>query len=46
VVAAHGGRIEVSSVPGRTEFVVRLPRSSDAGRPTVTPAARAAGATT
>ncbi|WKG01958.1 cell wall metabolism sensor histidine kinase WalK [Mycolicibacterium sp. HK-90] len=27
VVRAHGGTIEVSSVPGATEFVVRLPES-------------------
>jgi two-component system OmpR family sensor kinase len=25
VVAAHGGSVEVSSVPGRTAFTVRLP---------------------
>ncbi|WP_305786034.1 HAMP domain-containing sensor histidine kinase [Symbioplanes lichenis] len=25
VVTAHGGRVEVASVPGRTEFTVRLP---------------------
>ncbi|MFC5234679.1 HAMP domain-containing sensor histidine kinase [Pseudonocardia zijingensis] len=28
VVGAHGGRVEVSSEPGRTEFVVRLPGSA------------------
>ncbi|MFE7356811.1 ATP-binding protein [Streptomyces sp. NPDC057543] len=28
VVAAHGGRVEVSSVPGRTVFAVQLPAAS------------------
>jgi len=36
VVRAHGGAIELDSVPGRTEFVVRLPgagvSSADSGR--------------
>ncbi|MEV6316785.1 ATP-binding protein [Streptomyces sp. NPDC051776] len=31
VVSAHGGHVEVASVPGRTVFAVHLPR---AGRPT------------
>ncbi|GIJ48923.1 two-component sensor histidine kinase [Virgisporangium aliadipatigenens] len=29
VVAAHGGTVEVRSVPGRTEFTVRLPLFTD-----------------
>ncbi len=29
VVRAHGGTIELRSVPGRTEFTVRLPRTTD-----------------
>ncbi|MCK9921139.1 HAMP domain-containing histidine kinase [Frankia sp. AgPm24] len=34
VIEAHHGRVEASSVPGRTAFVVRLPRaSSDASLP-------------
>lgn len=31
VVAAHGGRAEVDSVPGRTVFAVRLPAEPAAG---------------
>jgi two-component system OmpR family sensor kinase len=30
VVAAHGGAVRVESAPGRTEFTVDLPVSSDA----------------
>ena len=33
VVSAHHGRIELSSVPGRTVFAVRLPRVKPALRP-------------
>jgi two-component system OmpR family sensor kinase len=29
VVRAHGGSIELASVPGRTEFTVRLPRTAE-----------------
>jgi len=29
VVRAHGGNIELNSVPGRTEFTVRLPRTAE-----------------
>ncbi|WP_316248197.1 HAMP domain-containing sensor histidine kinase [Streptomyces sp. TRM49041] len=32
VVAAHGGRVDVSSVPGRTVFVVHLPGGDCPGR--------------
>ncbi|MFL4907667.1 sensor histidine kinase [Streptomyces sp. MMS24-I2-30] len=31
VVTAHGGRIEVESAPGRTEFVAEVPRSGRTG---------------
>ncbi len=31
VIEAHHGRVEASSVPGRTAFVVRLPRTSSDG---------------
>lgn len=33
VVTAHGGRVEVSSVPGRTVFAVQLPAEPGAGSP-------------
>ncbi|MFJ1698974.1 ATP-binding protein [Streptomyces sp. NPDC088252] len=33
VVTAHGGRVEVSSVPGRTVFTVQLPAEPGAGSP-------------
>ncbi|MFV2118130.1 sensor histidine kinase [Streptomyces sp. Act-28] len=33
VVVAHGGRVDVSSVPGRTVFAVRLPDSQTDHRP-------------
>jgi two-component system OmpR family sensor kinase len=29
VVAAHGGRVEVASEPGRTVFTVRLPHATE-----------------
>ncbi|MGG7572445.1 sensor histidine kinase [Streptomyces sirii] len=33
VVAAHGGTVEVASVPGRTVFTVTLPVAHSSGRP-------------
>ena len=39
VVAAHGGRVHVSSRPGRTEFAVRLPAAA-AALPVPEPATR------
>ncbi|MFF2327686.1 MULTISPECIES: ATP-binding protein [unclassified Streptomyces] len=38
VVAAHGGRVEVSSVPGHTVFAVHLPVVPSAHPPAVSPA--------
>jgi signal transduction histidine kinase len=32
ITAAHGGRIEVDSVPGRTEFTVELPTADSTAR--------------
>ncbi|NKX55492.1 sensor histidine kinase [Arthrobacter mobilis] len=37
IVAAHGGRIGVSSRPGRTEFTVRLPAAGPACQPDPVP---------
>jgi two-component system OmpR family sensor kinase len=37
VVKAHDGTIDVRSEPGRTEFVVRLPRHPPASQPTHSP---------
>ncbi len=45
VVAAHGGELSVDSVPGRTQFVVRLPAASATAEPPV-PATPAGKATT
>ncbi|MEV0634094.1 ATP-binding protein [Streptomyces sp. NPDC050619] len=33
ITAAHGGRIEVDSVPGRTRFTLELPPAGDTSRP-------------
>ncbi|KUN69126.1 histidine kinase [Streptomyces canus] len=31
ITGAHGGRIQVDSTPGRTEFTIELPRATEAG---------------
>ncbi|MFF5188421.1 sensor histidine kinase [Streptomyces sp. NPDC000345] len=41
ITAAHGGRIDVRSAPGRTEFTVELPLTGDLGADTPTWSARA-----
>jgi two-component system OmpR family sensor kinase len=33
IVEAHGGTVEVTSRPGRTEFAVRLPAQGAAPKP-------------
>ncbi|WLW51588.1 sensor histidine kinase [Streptomyces sp. YU58] len=40
VTAAHGGRLDVSSVPGRTEFTVELPVAGGTTEETARPAQR------
>ena len=40
VTAAHGGRLDVSSVPGRTEFTVELPMAGGTAQETARPAQR------
>lgn len=40
ITAAHGGRIDVTSVPGRTEFTIRLPAAPDAAGLPSPPACR------
>ncbi|MDX2546506.1 sensor histidine kinase [Streptomyces sp. WI04-05B] len=42
VVAAHGGRVDVESAPGRTEFTIELPIASPAPRTTHRPDLRTA----
>ncbi|MFD7897334.1 sensor histidine kinase [Streptomyces sp. NPDC059743] len=41
VVTAHGGTVDVRSVPGRTVFAVRLPASSDQQQPSYQPCPQA-----
>ncbi|MFJ8106481.1 ATP-binding protein [Streptomyces sp. NPDC096132] len=41
ITAAHGGRIDVHSEPGRTEFTVELPLNGDTGADTLTFSSRA-----
>ncbi|MFC4498332.1 MULTISPECIES: sensor histidine kinase [Streptomyces] len=41
ITAAHGGRIDVHSAPGRTEFTVELPLAGDLGADTLTWSPRA-----
>jgi two-component system OmpR family sensor kinase len=38
VTTAHGGRVRLESKPGRTRFVITLPRLDDLSPPPVTPA--------
>ncbi|MFF3942122.1 sensor histidine kinase [Streptomyces phaeofaciens] len=41
ITAAHGGRIDVRSEPGRTEFTVELPLTGETGADTLTWSSRA-----
>jgi len=40
ITGAHGGRIDVTSVPGRTEFTIELPAAPTADLPPVKPTPR------